>query len=92
MPVLFIPTALPIGKIHRHTAVEILLRFGNANALIRQVEMRLHKVVRIAQAKRIDTTGKAGRIPELVHYNVIVCRYAMRGYSLYPVKAVLPFQ
>ena len=41
MPVLFVPTALPVGESFAHAAVEILLRFGNKDSFIWDIEMCL---------------------------------------------------
>ena len=92
MPVLLVPTALPIGEITRHSAVKIFLRFGNANALIRQIEMCLYKVICITEAIGVYTAGKSRAITEFVHYNIVVRRYTMLRNCLQPVKAVLHFQ
>ena len=54
--------------------------------------MRLHELIRITQTERIDTAAETGTIPELAHDDIVIRRYAMHGYSLYPVKALLLLQ
>ena len=89
--VLLIPARLPIGKIHTHSAVEILLRFRDADALERKIEMRLNKVVCKTQPIRIDTTAVTGTVPNLAKSHIVVSRNAMDRHSLDPVKTALYF-